>query len=480
MGSRAPASRFDSPLLILWICACSSGPAPNPAGGSGAQGGTEASGGSSQTGGSSGKHAGAGAPAGGNAGKGGTTAQSGATNGGDGGGIPSVDGGSSSSGRGGAGAVGAGAGVGGAGGSSDAGGSATAGSAGSMGGTGVPTGGTGGAAGAGLGPFTCPAPPYAASPVASGAVAERVAGVPPSDGFVTGSNNVDIIEGPVWLDGNLYVSEIDDGTPFGGPGFGGRGGGAAGGGGTASTDAPPARILKVDQAGTVSVAVADSGTNGLGLDGSGQLVGCRHTTGSVARFTLSGGAPVDLVSTYEGARFNSPNDLTFGADGTLYFTDPNHQAPAPAPQAARRAYRVAPGTTAAIPIGEGIDQPNGITLSPDRRTLYIASPNGVFSHPVMPDGSVGTSTRFAQGAVQSSDGMAVDCAGNLYTTAGRNVTVVSPAGTEIGSISVSDVQQVTNVAFGGPDRTTLYITALGSNGNSGLFRTTSQIPGMPY
>ncbi len=343
---------------------------------------------------------------------------------------------------------------------------------------GVGGGGVGGGVGGGrLGPYICPSSPFAVAPVSSGAIAERIAGVPPEDDFITSENDVIIIEGPVWLDGNLYVSEIENGTPFGRPG---GLGGASGSGGASGAEAPPARILKITEAGEVSVAVPDVGTNGLALDDSGNLVGCSHKTGSVSRLSLVGDAPADLVAMYMGSRFDSPNDLTFGADGTLYFTDPDHQAPSPAPQEATRAYRVAPGTTTAIPIADGLEQPNGITLSPDRQLLYISNPSGVFSHPVLPDGNVGSGTRFGGDAVRSSDGMAVDCAGNLYTTSGQNVIVLGPAGDEVARISVSDVQQVTNVAFGGTDRKTLYITALGSGGRSGLFRIASEIPGMPY
>jgi gluconolactonase len=360
------------------------------------------------------------------------------------------------------------------------GGSNTSANAGATGGS-EPTGagGTPSTGGGGrLGAYTCPTSPFAVAPIPSGAIAERIAGVPPEDDFILSEDDVVIIEGPVWLDGSLYVSEIENGSPFGRPG--GPLGGAAGSGGVTEAEAPPARILKITEAGEVSVALADVGTNGLALDDSGNLVGCSHKTGSVSRLSLAGAAPVDLVTVYMGSRFDSPNDLTFGADGTLYFTDPDHQAPSPAPQDANRAYRVAPGTTTAIPIADGLEQPNGITLSPDRQVLYISSPSGVFSHPVLPDGNVGSGVLFGGDAVRSSDGMAVDCAGNLYTTSGQNVIVLSPAGDEVARISVSGVQQVTNVAFGGTDRKTLYITALGSGGRSGLFRVTSEIPGMPF
>jgi gluconolactonase len=374
-------------------------------------------------------------------------------------------------------------------GSNDTGGSASAGTSaggGGQSGAGAPpvgdaagqTGTDGGrspSAGGGGG-FVCPAPPFAATPIASGATAERLAGVPPNDAFISDANDTVILEGPVWLDGNLYVSEIENGSAFGnGPGLGG-GAGADGN----ATPAPPGRILKISDAGAVSVAFADVGSNGLALDPSGALVACSHKTGSISRLSLGGANPVALVSSYMGARFNSPNDLTFGADGTLYFTDPSYQAPKPAPQAAQLAYRVPPGSTSATPIGNGITQPNGITLSPDHKTLYISGSNGVFSHPVMADGSLGASSPFASDVVRSSDGMGVDCAGNLYTTSNQNVIIVSPQGKEVGRIAVSGVTSVSNVAFGGAEHKTIYITGLGNGTRGGVFKIASQIPGMPF
>jgi len=160
---------------------------------------------------------------------------------------------------------------------------------------------------------------------------------------------------------------------------------------------PPSRVLRVSSAGVVSVALEDTGTNGLAIAPDGSLIGCNHKTGAVTRFDLAGGAPVDLVTNYEDLRFNSPNDLTFGPDGSLYFTDPDYQAPSPIPQSSTRVYRVAAGSITAVPIAEG-REPNGISFSPDFKTLYISGTDGVTAYPVMPDGNVGTGVRFAQDA----------------------------------------------------------------------------------
>lgn len=340
-----------------------------------------------------------------------------------------------------------------------------------------------------LAEFTCPAPPYAAVPVLETTAAQRIAGVPPTDTFATATDNI-VLEGPVWSNGVLYLSQINTGAPVFGPPGGFPWGGADGDAGTVSVEAdagpvepprpPPSRLLSVNTAGEVSVVLADSGTNGLALDATGRLLAGNHAIGAVTVVPVNGEALVSLAGTYDGVRFNSPNDLTVGRDGTVYFTDPDYQAPSPVPQAETRAYRIAPGSNVAVPIVEGRRQPNGVTLSPARDVLYVSASDGLMAYPVASDGSVGEGARFAEGVVRSSDGMAVDCAGNLYTTSGQSVIVVNSLGAEVARIAVPDVQSVTNVAFGGPESKTIYITTLGSGSRVGLFTVAGEVPGMPY
>jgi gluconolactonase len=282
----------------------------------------------------------------------------------------------------------------------------------------------------------------------------RVAGVPPADAFNQNNGTFGNVEGPVWIDGALYVSEM-------GPG----------------SNPPPSRILKI-AGGTVSIVNADAGTNGLAVDSAGQMWGANHKTGAISRISLPDGKVSDVVTGYGGVRFDSPNDLAIRSDGTIYFSDPDYQAPAMRPQTKTRLYRVAKGTTTATVIDEDRSEPNGVTLSPAEDTLYVSGSDGVFAYPVMADGSVGQKARY--GNVANGDGMAVDCAGNLYVASNTAVIVLGAKGTELGRLAVSGVQSVTNVAFGGPKRTTLYITALGSGAQKGLFQVEVQVPGMPY
>lgn len=257
------------------------------------------------------------------------------------------------------------------------------------------------------------------------------------------------LEGPVWIDGALYTSQL----AFNGPG----------------------RILKYTPGGSLEVFIANSGTNGLAVDGDGTLYAARQTNGSVSTFDIGNPAapPTVVVDQYEGAYFKSPNDLAIRSDGVLYFSDPdwqeagNTQSPR---QDVERAYWVdLQGTV--HPIDSAPGKPNGIILSADESKLYIGG-NTVMRFDVAADGSVSNGQPFGTGG---SDGFGMDCAGNLYTTSGEHVLVFSPEGTEIKRIQVGS--GVTNVAFGGPERKTLYITQMQL---PRLYSVELNVPGFPY
>jgi gluconolactonase len=334
----------------------------------------------------------------------------------------------------------------------DAGGGAGASVAGGAGTGGLGMSGTGGVAGT---PWSCPAGPFT-SPFPLAAAPARIAGVPPADAFNDNGSSFGIIEGPVWLGGALYVSEIGStGAP------------------------PPSRILKIDAGGGVSIAIADAGSNGLAVGPGGELLTANHKFGAITAYSLPDGIATQIVGTFMGARFDSPNDLTRRGDGTIYFSDPDYQAPAARPQAETGVYRVAPGSSTALVVDDDRQEPNGITLSLDEKTLYVDGGDGLYSYPVNVDGSVGARTKLTQ-SIGASDGMAVDCQGNLYVATGATLAVVSPTGAALGTITLSGVQGATNAAFGGADHQTLYITALGTGPQMGLFALQMPLPGMPY
>ena len=451
-------------LLVIGLLGLS-GLAAGAAGCAGGGGG--GTGGTTGTVGSAGTNAPGGGTSGGDAGRGGSSAGGGVTgsagtsaagtNGA--GGTNGAAGTTASAGTNGAagvtgsaGAAGTGSGSGGTTGSGGA-----AGRGGSAGGSAGAAGGTTGSGGAG--PWTCPSG-VTGNPLPSATIAAtRVAGAPPADTFNNTGNNFTNVEGPVWINDTLYFSEMQ------------------------TNDLPPSRILAIGPGDVVSVFIADSGSNGLAVDNGGNIVSANHGQQGIVRFSLPGKTATTLVSMYNGKKFNCPNDLTVARDGTIYFTDPSYQNGSN-PQGATRVYQLAPGATTATAITDYTQQPNGIALSLDESTLFVGGQSGLKKYTITGGTVAMTGTAFGPSDVTNAnvDGMTLDCAGNLYAAIASttNVIVVKSDGTKLGTITISGAQAATNVAFGGTDHQTLYITGQGSGKNQGVFRTHLNIPGKPY
>lgn len=306
------------------------------------------------------------------------------------------------------------------------------------------------------GAWKCPTD-ITGTPNLEGATPTRIAGVPPTDGFSQPEGFAGNLEGPVWIGDALYLSEMS-GDPYD----------------AAHPRIAKARILRVGSDDAVSVAVADSGSNGLAVDGAGAIVAAVHKDGTLTRFTLPDGAASYVATGFMGARFNAPNDLVIRSDGNIYFSDPEYQAPTQPPQPAMRVYRVSP-TGEVSALDDSFVDPNGVTLSLDETWLYVAARTGR-RYPLAADGSIGAGEDFPP--TSGVDGVALDCAGNLYVARGRDVVVYDTAANVIGNIRIPDLFSVTNLAFGGADRRTLYITGLGPR--RGLFKLALDIPGRPY
>src|SRR5262252_5627768 len=454
--------RFGVAFLVLSGCTAGSGNPSSSTGGTGGDGSTGTAGRGGTTGaagdGTGGSGGFGGATSLGVGGLGGTVGSGGSAGSAAGGSGGSVGSGGNSVGVGGLGGSG-GTGAGGRGG-----GAAGTGGGGSSG-RGGANGGTGGGTGGSSALYKCPAGPFTA-PNPSNITLTKVTGVPPFDSFNNNGNNFGIIEGPVWFGDALYVSEIGGGN-----------------------NPPPSRILRVPTTGSPSVAYAsyamNPGTNGLAIDTMGRLIGASHGVGGIVALDLTAMTSTTIVGTYMGNRFDSPNDLTVRSDGTIYFSDPDYQAPGTRPQAMTRLYRLPPGATTPVVVDANRSQPNGVTLSLDETSLYVTDSGGLYRYPVNADGSTGTATRIAMNDVTSGDGMAIDCAGNLYVASNQQLIIVNPAGTgsKIGSITVSGVQQVSNAAFGGANHQTLYVTGLGNGmgtSSMGVLRADMPLPGMPY
>lgn len=214
----------------------------------------------------------------------------------------------------------------------------------------------------------------------------------------------------------------------------------------------------------------EQGSNGLGVDAQGRLIICQHGERRLARVEKDG-TQTALADKFEGKRFNSPNDLAIRKDGGIYFTDPPYGLDKLNDSPLKEldfngVFHVAPdGKVRAVV--KDLTFPNGVGLSPDEKTLYVAVSDGkaprIMAYDVQPDGSVENGRVFfdakpvqAPGRKGSCDGLKVDAQGNVWATGPGGVLVISPAGKHLGTILTG--QPTGNCCWGG-DGSTLYITA---------------------
>jgi len=228
------------------------------------------------------------------------------------------------------------------------------------------------------------------------------------------------------------------------------------------SDIPNSRIVKVDADGTVSDFLKPSGAaNGLAFDAVGNLYVCQGGDRKVIRIGAQDGKLEPLCASYDGKPINSPNDLALDGHGGLYFTDPRYGGDSKIEQPCMGVYYIdsAGKTTRVI---EDRERPNGILVSIDRKTLYVAEPNKreLWSYEITAPGKLGSGKLIFTGDANldggGPDGMALDEHGRIYTTY-NSVVVLKPNGELIGRIPVPE--HPANCKFGGPDGKTLYITA---------------------
>ncbi|MCL4690987.1 MAG: SMP-30/gluconolactonase/LRE family protein [Candidatus Hydrogenedentes bacterium] len=271
-----------------------------------------------------------------------------------------------------------------------------------------------------------------------------LAAVAAPEDYVTGpvetvAEGFQFTEGPVWLtSGELVYSDI-----------------------------PADTIFRTDK----SVFRKPSGkSNGLTLDQEGRLIACEHWNRRVSRTEMDG-TIVTLADTYEGKKLNSPNDAVVRSDGTIYFTDPPYGLEGREQELPHQGlYSIAPDGTLTLLVDDFI-KPNGIGLSPDGKTLYVADTEGleIRAFDVAEDGSLSNGRVFCD--LPYPDGMAIDTKGNVWCTAEDGVRVFTPAGELVHTVVAP--QAPANCTFGGNDGKTLYITA-----RTGLYKVSVVTPGI--
>jgi gluconolactonase len=219
---------------------------------------------------------------------------------------------------------------------------------------------------------------------------------------------------------------------------------------------------------------AQPGSNGLTFDPEGRLVLCQHGNRRVLRVNPHGDTTV-LADRYEGKRLNSPNDLVFRSDGTLFFTDPPFGLPDPGESELgfSGVYRVRAGAVSLVT--DELEGPNGIALSPDGRYLYVGNWDLERKIVVRIDLSDGTSSVLAdltdEPGDDAIDGIKVDEAGNLYVCGPGGIWLLSPRGERLGLLRLPEPPH--NLAWGEEDACTLYVTA-----STSVYRVRLAIPGI--
>jgi gluconolactonase len=211
--------------------------------------------------------------------------------------------------------------------------------------------------------------------------------------------------------------------------------------------------------------------NGMTYDADLNLIVCEHATSLLVRERPDGRREV-LASHFQGRELNSPNDVCMRSDGSIYFTDPiygrspHYGVERPHHLGFQGVYRVpsAGGAPQLVVDDDLFNQPNGLCFSPDEKLLYIndSARKLIRVFDVSADGSLANARKFATGIASETepggpDGMKCDERGNVWVTAPGGLWVYSPSGEHIGKVRVPE--QVANLAWGGPDFHTLFLTA---------------------
>lgn len=249
--------------------------------------------------------------------------------------------------------------------------------------------------------------------------------------------------------------------------------------------------------GIAPYAGPESGSNGMTLDSQGRVTVAGHARRNVYRLeSLAAGAKITvLAEKFQGKRLNSPNDLVYKSDGSLYFTDPPYGLGTQGDQDPQKelafngVYRIphASSHAAGAPTDDSrlqllikdLTRPNGIAFSPDQKYLYIAvsDPHHMvwMRYDVYPDGTVANGQVFfdATGSKEegSPDGIKVDRKGNLYGSGPGGLWIFSPQGKHLGTLRLPE--KMANLNWGDAGARTLYITA-----SSSLYRVRLKIPGI--
>jgi len=265
-------------------------------------------------------------------------------------------------------------------------------------------------------------------------------------------------EGPAWVrDGGYLIYTVRNGNRQAG-----------------SPPPTDSDIIKWDpRDGAVSVLVKSLKSDGNTLDRQGRIVAAVNIgEGQIVRLEKDGKRTV-LARQYDGKSIN-PNDLVYKSNGALYFTSPpryGNTTDTPSLFTLKNGTVRLLSPTAAAQVAH----PGGLAFSPDEKFLYVTDNPRVMKFDVMADGTIGNGRVFLdmrdrKPLTNFPDGVKVDVKGNVYVTGPEGVWIVSPEGKHLGTII--EQHRPANLAFGGQDGKTLFITS-----RPGLYRIALKVSG---
>lgn len=292
--------------------------------------------------------------------------------------------------------------------------------------------------------------------IAPGAKIEKLAG-----GFVFN-------EGPAWHKGEMWFSDLRGNKVY--------------------SITPGGKLtMRLDHAGGVDSFDTRyfRGSNAMVNTPDGSLLLEQHSAHRIVKLDDAMRA-TSFIDKYNGKPLNSPNDMVFAADGALWFTDPPYYFNDPVAgmtdatkvkgtQKTNNVYRYKDGKLTAVITD--LLRPNGLGFSPDGKTFYVDNTepkSQLYRYDVKPDGTVANKKLMADWTAEKGDGVAdglkIDSQGNIWCTGEGGIRIVSPAGKVLGQIVLPEV--AANLAFGGDDMKSLYITA-----STGVYRIPLLIAG---
>ena len=261
-----------------------------------------------------------------------------------------------------------------------------------------------------------------------------------------GNNKLNkIYTGTLWAEGPAYIPHLDI---------------------LVWSDIPNNRMMKLSNNRVEEYKNPSNFCNGNTIDSDENLISCSHGGRCLYKTDDKLNTQI-IIDSFNGKKFNSPNDVCVKSDGTIWFTDPTYGIISdyegyPGKQEYDGCYVFCynPKTNFLDVIIDDLDKPNGITLSPDETKLYVADTGENIKHLYAYDLIEGKATNrklIYDFKPFFSDGFRCDIDGNIWTSAGKAIKCFNSNFELIGQIKIPEL--VSNCEFGGKDGNILYITA---------------------